>query len=135
MKWLTSVLAGLCLLTAGCWLFTKTPVVPTVPDGGFADASAGTTFVDCSDDAIHQAAINLLPTIETGLATGNLDAALVAAGVNLGAPFVMAEVACGIHYLISRITHSQEVAPDGLEAKKLVNGQAWLASHPVPVKP
>ncbi len=113
---------------AGCWLTKPPPVSPNVPDGGFADASAGTVFVDCSDAALHNAALKLLPAVETGLATGNLEAALATVGVSLGAPLVVDEVSCAVAWVVARVSHSE--AADPIENTKLVNGTAWLASRP-----
>src|SRR5579884_1508963 len=60
----------------GCWLTKPPPISPTVPDGGFADASAATTAKDCAEGALHDAWVKLLPSIETAMATGNIQAAV-----------------------------------------------------------
>lgn len=125
------LLLALCVLCAGCWLTKPPPISPTVPDGGFADASAGTTFRDCSERTLHDAWVGLLPAIETGFATGNLQGALAAVGIDIALPGVIEEVTCAAHYLVDRITHSEKVAPDRVEETKLANAQAWLRAHPV----
>jgi hypothetical protein len=125
---LAAILAGICVLSLGCWLTKPPPVSPNVPDGGFADASPGSVFVDCSDAALHNAALKLLPAVETGLATGNLEAALATVGVSLGAPLVVDEVSCAVAWVVARVSHSE--AADPIENTKLTHGTAWLASHP-----
>jgi hypothetical protein len=119
------------LALSGCWLTKPPPVSPTPPDGGFPDASAGQTFVDCSEDALHKAWVSLLPDLETAVALGlpSVDGVVASIAATAGVPLAIAEVKCGLQYLVSRITHSQQVAPDKLEAKKLANAQAWLAQH------
>ena len=136
-KVLPSVFGPLLVLmaltgTASCWLTKPPPVSPAAPDGGFADASAGQAFKDCSDVALHAAWLGLLPDIETAVATSGaaVDAIVAQVAATAGIPLAVAEVTCGLHYLVDRITHSQQVAPDSLEAKKLANAQAWLAAHP-----
>lgn len=116
----------------GCWLTKPAPISPTVPDGGFADASAGQTWKDCNEDALHKAWVSVLPDIETAVATsaGAVDAIVAQVAATAGVPLAVAEVKCGLQYLVDRITHSQQTAPDSLEATKLANAQAWLAAHP-----
>lgn len=132
MKRVAGVLAFACALSAGCWLFNSPPPIsPTVPDGGFADATAGQAFVDCSEAALHRAWISLLPDIETAVALGpgSVDGVVATVAATVGVPLAVAEVTCGLQYLVARITHSQQTSPDPLEAKKLANAQAWLAAH------
>lgn len=120
------------LLSLGCWLTKPPPISPTVPDGGFADASAGQTFKDCSEAALHSAWVSLLPDLETAVVAGvgSVDAVVAQVAATAGLPLALAEVRCGLQYLVDRITHSQQVAPDPIEATKLANAQAWLAKHP-----
>jgi hypothetical protein len=119
------------LALSGCWLTKPPPISPTPPDGGFADASAGQTFVDCSEAALHKAWVSLLPDLETAVALGlpSVDGVVASVAATTGVPLTIAEVKCGLQYLVDRITHSQKAAPDSLEAKKLLNAQAWLAQH------
>lgn len=116
----------------GCWLTKPQPISPTVPDGGFADASAGQTFVDCSEAALHDAWVSLLPDIETAAAVSpaSIQAVIATVAATAGMPLALAEGRCALQYLVDRITHSQKTAPDSLEATKLANAQAWLAAHP-----
>lgn len=127
-----ATLALVCVLSAGCWLTKPQPISPTVPDGGFADASAGQTFVDCSEASLHKAWISILPDVETAVALGgpSIDAVVAQVAVTTGVPLAVAEVTCGLQYLVARITHSQQTSPDPLEQAKLANAQAWLAAHP-----
>lgn len=116
---------------AGCWLTKPPPISPTVPDGGFADASAGQTLIDCSEATLHNAWVGLLPAIETGLATGNVAGALTSVGIDIAAPGVLAEVACGVQYLVSKYLQEKPLYPaDSLTGVKIANGQAWLEKHP-----
>lgn len=127
-----AALALVCTLSLGCWLTKPPPISPTVPDGGFPDASAATTFKDCSEASLYSAWTSLLPDFETALATGpgGVDAVVATVAATVGLPLALAEARCGLQYLVDRITHSQQVAPDKLEATKLANAQAWLAAHP-----
>lgn len=134
MKRALTVVAFLAVATA-CGAATcvkPPPISPTVPDGGFPDASAGQTLKDCSEAALHAAWVGLLPDIETAVATspGAVNAIVAQVAVTAGFPLALAEARCALQYLVDRITHSQKVAPDSLEAKKLANAQAWLAAHP-----
>lgn len=132
MKRFAAVLSFVCALSFGCWLTKPPPVTPTVPDGGFADASAGQTFKGCSDAALHAAWVGLLPDIETAVATspGAVDVIVAQVAITAGVPLAVAEVTCGLQYLVDRITHSEQTAPDRIEEAKLANAQAWLAAHP-----
>lgn len=129
---LSVLLGALSALSFGCWLTKPPPISPTVPDGGFPDASAGQTFVDCSESALHAAWVNLLPDLETAVVAGigSVDAVVAQVAATAGLPLALAEVKCGLQYLVDRITHSQQVAPDRIEATKLANAQAWLRANP-----
>jgi hypothetical protein len=120
-------LVALLALLSGCWLTKPQPITPTPPDGGFADASAGQTFKDCSEAAVHQAILGLLPAVETALATQNYVGELAV----LVGKYGIAEVVCAVQYAVER-SHLQVMATaDPLEGTKLANGRAWLATHPV----
>src|SRR6185312_14313298 len=78
----------------GCWLTKPQPISPTVPDGGYADASAGQTFVNCSEAAVHDVVLGILPAVETALATQDYVGALAV----LVGEYTLAEVACAVSW-------------------------------------
>lgn len=89
-------------------------------------------FVNCSDTAIHQAALNLLPSIETALATGSYEAAIAALIAQDGGPLALAEAACAVQWVISKLEgQSAATSADSIASTQVANGKAWLAAHPV----
>ena len=129
------VIAATFVLSFGLWLancswFTKNPITPTVPDGGFSDASAGTVYEDCAASGLHTAWVNLLPSIETAMATGNIQAALLTEAATVGMPLAVAEFVCGVQYLVNKYLAEKPLyAADSLTATKIANGQRWLATR------
>lgn len=112
---------------AGCQWFKTHPIVPSAPDGGYADASANAKFVDCSDAALHATEMQILPAIETALATQDYAGSLAI----LVGKYGLAEVACGVQWVIDK-AHGQYLATgDTLEMAKANNGRVWLASQGV----
>lgn len=128
------VLALFLLPALGGAMCIRQPLTPTVPDGGFADASPGTTFVDCSEANLHARALALLPTIMNGLASGNLDAFLATAGLDLAVPAVFAEVQCAVAWAIADLEKQAATTADSLSAQEVATGKAWQAAHPATVK-
>lgn len=116
--------------SSGCWLTKPPPISPTAPDGGFADASAGQTFVDCSQTALHDAYLGILPDIETALATGNYVGGLAALVTQYG----LAEVECGVAWVVDKANGMAQTTADPVQLTEANNGRAWLAAHPVTFK-
>jgi hypothetical protein len=129
--------AAVIALSLGCWLHKPTPITPTPPDGGFADASPGTVLADCSDAAIHAAGLQLLPDVETDLAlTGAASVAALEAltaqlAVQVGLPLALAEVGCLVEYVINEAQAHFLRTADSIESLKVANGHAYLARHPI----
>lgn len=97
-------------------------------------------FVNCSDAALHEAALNVLPSVENALATDSYEAALATIIASVGGPLAVAEVECAVAWIASQAM----TAPDGgrapaeydsLEATKAAHARAWLAAHPVTFAP
>lgn len=114
----------------GCWLTKPPPVSPTVPDGGFPDASAGQTFVDCSLSAVHATELQILPSIETALATADYAVELA----KLVSQFGLAEVECGVQWVVDKASGMAAKTFDAVEEDKAQRGRLWLAAHPVTFK-
>lgn len=111
----------------GCWLTKPPPISPTVPDGGFADASAGQTFVDCSEAAVHAVVLNILPAVETALATQDYVGALAV----LVGKYSLAEVACAVSWVGQKAHGMAMTTSDAIETDKEQRARLWLQSHPV----
>lgn len=126
-----AALALVCALSLGCWLTKPPPVNPTPPDGGFADASAATVAKDCTETALHNAWVKLIPSIETAMATGSIQAAVATEAAIVGIPLATAEFICGVQYLVSVAEGRFAETNDRLERTKATNGKAWLASQGV----
>jgi hypothetical protein len=131
VKRLASLLAFVCTLSAGCWLFTKNPVTPSTPDGGFADASANTKFVDCTDAAVHTAVLSVLPAVETALALQDYEVELA----KLVGKFGLDEVACAVAWVVDKARGQYLNTGDTLEMQKANNGRGWLAKQSVRFSP
>lgn len=114
---------ALLLLTALCLCSCKS-LGPTPPPG-----TPG--FVNCSDAAIHQAALGLLPAVENALATDNWEAALLTIIAQDGGPLALAEVDCAVLWVESKAEDAQATTADSLEATKAAHAKAWLVKHPV----
>jgi hypothetical protein len=111
------------VLGAGCKSLGPTPP-PGTPG-----------FVNCSDAAVHAAALNILPAVENALATGSYEAALATLIASVGGPLALAEVECAVAYVEAKAEASVPVTADSLEATKAANAKAWLAAHPVTFAP
>jgi len=107
----------------------RTPVGPTPP------ADAGPSFVNCSDAALHQAALNILPAAETAIAQSNYEAAVAALIAGIGGPLAFAEVACALQWIESKAEANVTATADSLEATKAAHAKAWLAAHAVTFAP
>jgi hypothetical protein len=121
----------------GCWLTKPTPITPSVPDGGFADASAGTTFVDCAKDDVHQAGLALVADVMTDLALGPalalpaLEALLAVQATKLGGGLALGALSCAVQWAVVEAQSHLARGQDSIEATKVRNGRAWLTAHPV----
>jgi hypothetical protein len=120
-------LVALLALLSGCWLTKPPPISPTAPDGGFADASAGQTFVDCSEAALHAGALGILPAVETALALGDYEVELAKLVGAVG----LAEVECAVSWVVAIAEQQRAQTADSLEVTKVSHGRAWQAAHPV----
>lgn len=127
VHWVATKKAGaptaLLLLTALC-LSSCRSLGPTPPPG-----TPG--FVNCSDAAIHQAALGFLPAVENALATDNWESALLTIIAQDGGPLALAEVDCAVLWVESEAAKSAPLTADSLEATKQGHAQAWFAKHPV----
>lgn len=88
-------------------------------------------FVNCSDAALHAAALNILPSVETALATASYEAALATLVASVGGPLALSEVECAVAWVASEAARAEVATSDSLEAAKFARAQAWLAAHPV----
>jgi hypothetical protein len=88
-------------------------------------------FVNCSDAALHAAALNILPSVENALATDGYEAALATIIASVGGPLALAEVECAVAWVLSKAEESAPATADSLEAAKAAHAKAWLAAHPV----
>ena len=101
------------------------------PPPGSPSADAGPSFVNCSDAAIHQAALNILPNVENALASSSWEAALTSIIAGIGGPLAFAEVACAVQWIETEADKSATMTEDSLEAVKAAHAKSWLAAHPV----
>jgi len=97
-------------------------------------------FVNCSETALHEAALNVLPNVENALATASYEQALATLIASEVGPLAVEEVECAVEWIATQA----ETAPDGgrapaeydpLEATKAAHARAWLAAHPVTFAP
>jgi len=88
-------------------------------------------FTNCSDTAVHQAALNLLPSVENALATDNWESALLTIVAGVGGPLALAEVNCAVLWVENNAALQATATADSLEATKAAHAKAWLEKHPV----
>jgi len=97
-------------------------------------------FVNCSETALHEAALNVLPSVENALATASYEQAIATLIASEVGPLAVEEVECAVAWIAAQA----ETAPDGgrapaeydpLEATKASHARAWLAAHPVTFAP
>ena len=119
--------AALLLIAAlgcnGCKLFGPTPP-PNTPG-----------FVNCSDAALHAAALNILPSVETALATDSYEAALATLVASLAGPLALSEVECAVAWVANQAAMREQATGDPVEATKETHALAWLRAHPVTFAP
>lgn len=112
---------GACLLLSlsGCPALGPTPP-PGTP-----------SIVACSETALHNATLNILPSVETALATGSYEAALATLIAGVGGPLALQEVECAVAWVANEAALAETATGDSIEATKAKNARAWLAAHPV----
>lgn len=121
--WLVGLI--LCAGVLLCSLGGCQSLGPTPPPG-----TPG--FVNCSDTALHQAELNLLPAVETALASASWESALLSIAAGVGGPLAMAEVSCTVQWVLSKAEASAAATSDSVEATKAANAKAWLVKYPIP---
>lgn len=99
---------------------------PVMPPG-----DAGPSFVNCSDAAIHQAALNILPDVENALAVDGYAAKLKTLIASLAGPLALSEVECAVAWVENNAALQATATADSLEATKAAHAKAWLASKGV----
>jgi hypothetical protein len=119
-------------------LLAAAAVVVFLASAGGCKATLGPTpppntpgFVNCSDAALHAAALNILPSAETAIAQANYEAAVAALIAGIGGPLALAEVACALQWIANEAALQETATGDPLEALKAEHARAWLAAHPV----
>ncbi len=90
-------------------------------------------IVNCSDTALHQAELNILPSVETALASANWEQALLTLVASIGGPLALAEVNCVVAWVENQAALQATATADSLEATKVSHARAWLAKHPANV--
>jgi hypothetical protein len=122
--WCLGLALGAVLVVSGCPATSG----PTPPPG-----TPG--IVNCSEAALHAAALNILPAVANALATGGYEAALLSIVASVGGPLALSEVECAVAWVASQSAKAALATADPLEATKAANAKAWLASHPVTFAP
>jgi hypothetical protein len=124
------VLLGAALACGGATCRTVGPVPP------------GGTLTDCSDAALHQAEIALIPQVENALALADYSSVTDALGsivagltATVGAPLALAEVTCVVDWVVSEAEKAKTQTADSLEASKAAFGSRWVTEHGATVKP
>lgn len=112
---------GACLLLslAGCPTLGPTPP-PGTPG-----------IVACSETALHNATLNILPSVETALATSSYEQALATLVAGIAGPLALQEVECAVAWVALDAAKASAVTADRIEATKAANAKAWLTAHPV----
>ena len=88
-------------------------------------------IVNCSEAALHAAALNILPSVETALTTDSYEAALATLIASVGGPLAVAEVECAVEWVANNAALQETATGDPLEAAKATRARTWLAAHPV----
>ena len=122
MRKILSAVVLLALLGTGC--------ATTPSGGGTTPVTPGTTFKNCSSEALTQAATGILGAVTQALATGNY----VGAVAGLVTMYGEAEVACAMELAVSEIQQRLDNTPtnatlDPVLVAQHKNGQAWLADY------
>ena len=88
-------------------------------------------LVDCSEAAVHQVAINVMPDVATALSGGDWEASLTALAIKVGED----AVACAVQHIASSALHDRQASPsDDIASRRYENGLAWMKKHPVAFK-
>ena len=84
-------------------------------------------LVDCSEAAVHQVAVNVMPDVATALSGGDWEASLTALAIKVGED----AVACAVQHIASSALHDRQASPsDDIASRRYENGTAWLKKHP-----
>lgn len=86
-------------------------------------------LANCSDAALHEAELNILPSVETALASPNWESALLAIVASVGGPLALTEVSCVVAWVEAEATKAETATADSLEATKAAHARAWLAKY------
>jgi hypothetical protein len=86
-------------------------------------------ITNCSDAALHQAELNILPAVENALASPNWESALLAIVASVGGPLALTEVSCVVAWVEEEATKAAATTADSLEATKAAHAKAWLAKY------
>ena len=100
---------------------TPTPTNPGSP---------GTTFKNCTTQALETAAQGILGAVTQAIATGDYVAALAGLVTQYGA----AEVACAVELAVNELQKRADATPstaaiDPVLLTQISNGKSWLASN------
>jgi hypothetical protein len=123
-EWCLGLALGAVLVVSGCPATSG----PTPPPG-----TPG--IVNCSETALHAAALNILPAVANALSTGGYEAALLSIVASVGGPLALSEVECAVAWVASQSGKSARATSDPLEATKAAHAKAWLSAHPVTLGP
>lgn len=123
--------AALPLLLALLSVFMAVPAcvtggTPTPTNPG----SPGTTFKNCTTQALETAAQGILGAVQAAIATSNYVAALAGLVTQYG----VAEVACAVELAVNELQKRVEATPstqavDPVLLTQIANGRAWLAQN------
>ena len=88
-------------------------------------------IVACSDTALHDAELSILPNVETALASANWEQALLSLVAGIGGPLALQEVSCAVQWVEAQAEKSAATTSDSLQATEAAHAVAWLVKHPV----
>ena len=86
-------------------------------------------IVNCSDTALHQAELNILPSVETALASANWEQALLTVAAGIADPLAIQEVSCVVAWVESEADKAASATADSLEATKEAHAKSWLTKY------
>jgi len=116
-----AILGAILLGSLDCAHTSGTPTPPATDAG----------IVNCSEAALHAAALDILPAVENALASPTYAAALLVVIASVGGPLALAEVECAVAWVANQSAKSALATSDPLEAAKAAHARAWLVDHPV----
>jgi hypothetical protein len=124
MKYSILPLFAIVFIFAGCPATCQSPN-PTTVDGG-----PGTTFKNCSTQALEAASQGILGAVTQAIATSDYVAALAGLVTQYGA----AEVACAVELAVNELEKRLDATPttqkaDPVLVEQIANGKAWLSTN------